>query len=80
MSAIFTQSDLLRDLHVLGTAPGDLLFVHSSYKSLDTVEGGAEAVIGALEDAVRMGCWPKSPRTRRPGSNDETDFSIGIGE
>ena len=31
---------------------GDILFVHSSFKSLGTVEGGAASVVGALEDAI----------------------------
>ena len=52
MTDAFTQFDLLRDLHALGAAPGDMLFVHSSYKSLGPVAGGAEAVVKALEEAV----------------------------
>lgn len=37
---------------MLGIERGDTLFVHSSLKSLGYVEGGASAVIGALQDAV----------------------------
>lgn len=47
-----TRQQLAADLRVLGVVPGDRLFVHSSYKSLGPVAGGAEAVIEALGDAV----------------------------
>lgn len=47
-----TRARLVSDLRALGVQPGDTLFVHSSFKSLGPVEGGAGAVIGALEDAV----------------------------
>lgn len=40
------------DLQALGVTAGDLLFVHSSFRSLGPVEGGAAAVVAALEDAV----------------------------
>ncbi len=42
----------MADLRRLGVTPGDVLFVHSSYKSLGPVEGGAATVIGALEEAL----------------------------
>lgn len=51
-SRIVTRAELARDLARLGIARGDTLFVHSSLKSLGYVEGGAAAVIGALQDAV----------------------------
>ena len=47
-----TRAGLAADLARLGIAHGDTLFVHSSLKSLGYVEGGAAAVIGALQDAV----------------------------
>ncbi|UQV43564.1 AAC(3) family N-acetyltransferase [Janthinobacterium lividum] len=47
-----TRAALAADLARLGIAQGDTLFVHSSLKSLGYVEGGALAVIGALQDAV----------------------------
>ncbi len=43
---------LLRDLGNLGVEAGDVLFVHSSFRSLGPVEGGAGTVVGALEAAV----------------------------
>ncbi len=45
-------SDLAQDLRRLGVEAGDILFVHSSYKSRGPVRGGAIAVIAALEDAI----------------------------
>lgn len=47
-----TRERLAADLRALGIAEGDVLFVHSSLKSLGFVEGGAESVLGALRDAV----------------------------
>lgn len=43
---------LNKDLRALGLGPGDWVLVHSSMKSLGWVEGGPEAVIQALIDAV----------------------------
>ena len=50
--SLHTLDDLLRDLLNLGVEPGDILFAHSSFKSLGSVEGGAETVVRALEDGV----------------------------
>ncbi len=47
-----SSSDLARDLKRLGVEAGDILFVHSSFKSLGPVSGGAIAVIEALECAI----------------------------
>ena len=52
MTIPHTRSKLARDLRALGVEAGDILFMHSSFKSLGGVEGGAGTVIGALEDAV----------------------------
>lgn len=43
---------LKEDLRNIGISAGDLLVVHSSFKSLGHVQGGAECVIAALKDAV----------------------------
>jgi aminoglycoside N3'-acetyltransferase len=47
-----TISSLTADLTHLGVEPGGLIFVHSSFKSLGSVESGAESVVRALEEAV----------------------------
>lgn len=52
MSLPHTRERLTQDLVALGVERGDVLFVHSSFKSLGTVEGGAATVVAALEDAL----------------------------
>lgn len=47
-----TRAQIAADLKRLGIAPGDVLFMHSSLKSLGFVEGGPAAVIDALLDAI----------------------------
>jgi len=47
-----TAEQLAHDLRRLGVQPGDTLFIHSSFKSLGRVEGGAASVITALEACV----------------------------
>ena len=47
-----TRQSLAEGLCRLGVEPGDLVFVHSSFRSLGPVEGGAGTVVAALEDAV----------------------------
>lgn len=50
--AIATQASLLEDFRKLGIRPGDILFVHSSLKSIGSIDNGAAAVIDALKDAL----------------------------
>jgi len=52
MEEIFTKEKLVSDLKKIGVEEGDILFIHSSFKSLGKVEGGAQTVIEALEEAV----------------------------
>ena len=47
-----TRQSLAENLSNLGIESEDLLFIHSSFKSLGPVDGGADTVIGALEDVV----------------------------
>lgn len=47
-----TKSDIVAGLHRLGISSGDVVFAHSSLSAFGWVEGGADAVIGALLDAV----------------------------
>ncbi len=52
MKAPHTCESLCNDLQRLGLEKGDTVFVHSSFKSIGPVEGGAETVVRAFEKAV----------------------------
>lgn len=47
-----TRERIAEDLSRLGLARGDIVFVHSSLRSLGWVEGGADAVIDAFLDVL----------------------------
>jgi len=47
-----TASQLATDLRALGIVPGDIVFLHSSLKSLGFVEGGPNGLFQALTTAV----------------------------
>lgn len=47
-----TRADLAQALRDAGIRPGDCVEVHSSLARIGNVEGGAEAVLGAIFDAV----------------------------
>lgn len=47
-----TQKDIQLAVESAGVNPGDILLIHSSFKSLGTMEGGAEAVIAGVLDAL----------------------------
>lgn len=47
-----TRASLAADVQRIGVENGDKVVVHSSLKTIGTVEGGADAVVGALLDAV----------------------------
>ena len=50
-----TTESLAAEFRALGIAAGDVLLVHSSYRSLGFVVGGPQAVVQALIDAVGPG-------------------------
>ena len=52
MKTPYTREKLTQDFTDLGIQKGDILFIHSSFKSLGPVEDGASTVIAALETAV----------------------------
>ena len=52
MKTPYTRERLIQDFTNLGIEKADTLFIHSSFKSLGTVEGGAGTVISALEKAI----------------------------
>lgn len=43
---------LVQDLHRLGVQPGDLVMVHASLRALGPVDGGPDAVLAALLEAI----------------------------
>lgn len=47
-----TAKDLVTAFREVGLSPGDSFIVHSSYRSLGRVEGGPEAVIDAMLEAI----------------------------
>lgn len=49
---MLTLDDLVAGFGRAGLADGDTLMVHSSFKSLGSVDGGAEVVIDALREVV----------------------------
>ena len=49
---IVTKSEIVEGLKRLGVTAGDALMVHSSLKSFGYVDGGADAVIDALQEAL----------------------------
>lgn len=49
---MLTHNDLLAGFRQTTVKPGDTIIVHTSYKSLGSVEGGAETVIDVMRDLV----------------------------
>ncbi len=52
MKTPYTREKLIKDFSNLGIEKTDTLFIHSSFKSLGQVEGGASTVISALETVI----------------------------
>ncbi|MFH1824547.1 MAG: AAC(3) family N-acetyltransferase [Candidatus Firestonebacteria bacterium] len=46
------KQEIIKDLKKMGIKKRDVLFVHSSFKSIGVVEGGAETVVEALVECV----------------------------
>jgi len=49
---VFTKDRIVGQLREMGVKPGDGMVVHTSYKSIGAVEGGPDAVVDALLEAV----------------------------
>lgn len=52
MKLLYTCEKLTTDFTNLGVEKSDILFIHSSFKSLGSVEGGAGTVIAAIEKVI----------------------------
>jgi len=75
-----TQSEIETGLFDLGVRPGMMLEVHSSLRSFGYVEGGAETVIQALQNAVGPGGAVVMPsfRLSRKLPLTKEDIELGI--
>ncbi len=65
-----TRTSLARDLRALGVRGGDTLFVHSSFRSLGRVAGGAQSVVDSLVNAAGDGLL-LMPSFNLEGDRDE---------
>ena len=54
---MYTQEDLIKDLHNMGLQHTDALMVHSSMKSIGPVEGGADTVVDAFMEYFKDGLF-----------------------
>jgi len=52
IETICTRESLAADIRALGVAPGDIVYVHSSLKSIGSIEGGAETLIDSFLDVL----------------------------
>ena len=66
---LVTGDDIVRGVRQLGVKDGDLLQVHSSLSSFGYVEGGADAVVGALLEAVGSGGTVMVPTFNHGGAD-----------
>lgn len=80
MEAPYTREKLIQDLTHLGIENGDTLFIHSSFKSLGPVEGGAGTVIFALEAVIGQDGLILMPSFSLLPSREERIASWNIGE
>ncbi len=80
MEVPHTREKLIQDLTHLGIENGDTLFIHSSFKSLGPVAGGAGTVISALAAAVGRDGLILMPSFSLLPSREERIASWNIGK
>jgi len=73
--AAITQDRLASELRALGLLRGDTVMMHSSLSSLGHVEGGAETVVDALQEAVGPGGTLLVPAFRDSVWGDRKNFT-----
>ena len=76
-----TRRELAADLRRLGVDPGATVLVHSSLSRLGNVDGGAEAVVGALLDSVGPTgtvLFPTLTGSERDGPNHPPVMDVGL--
>lgn len=72
----YTKADLTADLAAMGIDPHGTLLVHSSYKAIGDVEGGADTVLDALCDYMRDGLLVLPTHTWRQMNETYTVFDV----
>ncbi|MFI6265644.1 aminoglycoside N(3)-acetyltransferase [Micromonospora sp. NPDC051006] len=72
-SVPYTAQSLAVDLRALGVAPGDVLLLHASHRSLGFVVGGPQAVVLALLDVLGPDGTLVVP-THTPDNTDPADW------
>lgn len=70
----YTKEQLVQQLRDMGIQPADNLLVHSSMKSMGTVQGGADTVLDALQEAVAEGMLMLPTHTWRQMSEEYSLF------
>ena len=63
------KGTIVQGLRAMGLAPGDVVMLHSSLKSLGYVEGGAQTVLEAVYETVGPGGTLVMPTYYLPGGN-----------
>lgn len=72
----YTKEDLIKDLERLGINKTGTLLVHSSYKSIGDVDGGADTVIDALIEYMKDGLLVFPTHTWRDVAGDGSKFYV----
>lgn len=71
----YTKEQLVKQLRDMGIQPTDKLLVHSSMKSLGPVQGGADTVLDALQEAVSEGLLLMPAHTWKQMSREYSLFN-----
>lgn len=70
----YTQSQLVRDLHNLGVAPGQVIMLHSSVKAVGKLMGGPNVILQALFEVL----GPEGTLMMYAGWHDIPDFVLEL--
>ena len=77
-SPAITGAEIAKALATIGIAPGDTVFAHSSLRAFGYVEGGADAVIDALTEAVGPTGTVAMPTFTWDSFHDKTGVAFDI--
>lgn len=79
MTRMRDLEDLAADLRALGVQRGQDLLVHSSLRSIGPIEGGAEALLGALREVAGPAATMVVPTHTTGNSGSSTAFRAATG-